>query len=242
MSRLRGGWPPLTALLLILGALAGCGGDDPAPRADQGTAPSGERASSVPTDTVVAAVGDSITAGSPLWDPDAEIRAGIGSSLDRESQWELWAERRMPGVAFRNCGVFGERTDQIAGRLEGCAKGADMLIVQGGINDIAQDRRVITAARNLLAMVRHGKRLGLRVALAEVLPWNNGSAVARARIRRLNRFIGAIGKEERVPVYPWYKRLEDLQSPGRMKPEWTIDGDHPSVEGYRRLADVVRLP
>jgi lysophospholipase L1-like esterase len=172
---------------------------------------------------VVAALGDSITAGSPY----------------REAQYERFAEQRLPGTRFRSCGVFGERTDQIAARLEGCARGADVLIVQGGINDIAQMRRVKTAARNLRAMVRRGKELGLRVALVEVLPWNNGYPFADHRIRRLNRSIHELGREEDVPVFRWYERLEDPRRPGRMKPEWTIDGDHPSVEGYRRLGEAM---
>ena len=80
----------------------------------------------------------------------------------------------MPGVTSQNCGVPGERTDQIAARLPACARGADALIVQGGINDIAQGRRALAAADELRAMVRRGKALGLRVGLADVLPWNNG--------------------------------------------------------------------
>jgi hypothetical protein len=27
-----------------------------------------------------------------------------------------------------------------------------------------------------------------------------------------------------------------------MKPRWTIDGDHPSVTGYRRLGRLIELP
>jgi len=45
---------------------------------------------------VVAALGDSITAGSPYWDPDPEVRAQIGDELDEQSQWEYWAARRLP--------------------------------------------------------------------------------------------------------------------------------------------------
>jgi len=190
----------------------------------------------------VAALGDSITAGSPLWDPDEQVLARIGPAADRTSQYEYWTERRLPRAQFRNCGVYGERTDEIAARLDRCAEDADVLIVQGGINDIAQMRRVTKAAKNLRAMVARGKDLGLRVALVEVLPWNNGGAVAAPRIRRLNRLIAAIGSDEDVPVFPWYGRLEDPDAPGEMKAEWTIDGDHPSIEGYRRLADVVSLP
>jgi lysophospholipase L1-like esterase len=177
--------------------------------------------------TLVVALGDSITAGSPD---------------DSKSRYEYWAERRLHGVRFRNCGVFGERTDQIAARLDNCAKGADVLIVQGGINDIAQMRPVPTAARHLREIVRRGKDLGLRVALVAVLPWNNGYPVATPRIRKLNRSIRALGRDEGVTVFPWYGRLEDPARPGRMKREWTIDGDHPSTEGYRRLGEAMSSP
>jgi lysophospholipase L1-like esterase len=226
-------------ILCCLAALAGgCNSDERAPemRLDEGAPP--ERSST----TLVAALGDSITAGSPRWDPDERVLAELGPAADRRSQYEYWAQRRMPGFEFRNCGVFGEETDEIARRLEGCAKDAGALIVQGGINDIAHGVPVTEAAANLRAMVLRGKQLGLRTAVAEVLPWNNGGARAAPQIRRLNRLIAAIGRDEEVSVLPWYERLEDPASPGRMKREWTIDGDHPSVAGYRRLAEVVELP
>lgn len=190
----------------------------------------------------MAALGDSITAGTPLWDPDPGVRQRIGVALDPESQYEYWAQLRLRGTRFRNCGVPGERTDQIARRLRRCAMGARVLVVQGGVNDIAQRRHVDAAAGNLQAMVRRGKRLGLRVALAELLPWNAGPPGAEREIRELNRLIGAIAREEEVPVLPWYRRIADPQRPGRMKREWTADGAHPSVAGYRRLGEVVELP
>ena len=219
-------------LCLIALLLTGCGGADD----EQKLAPEG------PGATVVAALGDSITAGSPLWDPDEDVRARIGSQADPESQFGYWAQLRLKGTSFRNCGVFGELTDEVAARLDDCAKGAKVLIVQGGINDIAQGRPVEEAARNLRGMVERGRELKLRVALVEVLPWNNGYPAAAGPIRQLNRSIAKIGRDLGVPVYPWYSKLEDPAKPGRMKPEWTIDGDHPSVTGYRRLADEVRLP
>lgn len=117
-------------------------------------------------------------------------------------------------------------------------RGADALVVQGGINDIAQRRSVEAAAENLRRMVRRGKVLGLRVALAHVLPWNNGYPAAVEPIRRLNELIEAIGREEGVRVLPFHETLEDDGRPGRMREEWTSDGDHPSVAGYRRLGEV----
>jgi lysophospholipase L1-like esterase len=93
-------------------------------------------------------------------------------------------------------------------------------------------------------MVRRGKELGLRVALADVLPWNNGWPDAEPKIRGLNELIAAIAGEEGVALLAFHDTLEDPERPGRMGAEWThADGDHPSVAGYRRLGEVAfRLP
>lgn len=189
---------------------------------------------------VVAALGDSITAGSPGWDPDPVRRP---PDADPESQYELWAARADSRLEFRNCGIYGQRTDEIARRLDSAADGADVLVVQGGINDIAQGRPVEAAAENLRRMVRRGRQLGLRVALANVLPWNNGYPKADAEIRLLNSLVAAIASDEGVWGLRFYETLEDDARPGRMREEWTSDGDHPSVEGYRRLGELAfRLP
>jgi lysophospholipase L1-like esterase len=194
---------------------------------------SGSRSRPIPAEPseriVVVALGDSITGGSPGYDS----RQGG----DEKSQWEYWAARADPGLEFRNCGVYGERTDEIKARLEECARDADALVVQGGINDIAQGRAPDGAAENLRAMVRRGKELGLRVVIADVLPWNNGWPGTESDIRRLNDLIAGIALEEAIPLLPFHDTLEDPGRPGRMREEWTSDGDHPSVEGYRRLAE-----
>ncbi len=67
----------------------------------------GGSSSSEPRMTVVACLGDSITEGSPYW--DSRRRAG-----DPEGQWEHWARLRHPELEFRNHGIWGERTDEIA--------------------------------------------------------------------------------------------------------------------------------
>jgi len=227
----------LPACLFLLVALAGCGPTKPAvPPTSPVAAPAGT--------TLIAALGDSITAGSPLWDPSPDVRAQIGDDADERSQFEYWARRRLGAgrVSFRNCGVFGERTDEIATRLDGCARGAKVLLLQGGINDIAQGRPIEDAARNLRAMLRRGRSLGLRVLLVDVLPWNNGYPKAQEPIDALNARIRAIGRSEGVPVLPFFKALEDPGNLGKMRSDLTIDGDHPSIEGYQRLAALIPAP
>jgi lysophospholipase L1-like esterase len=162
---------------------------------------------------------------------------------DERSQWGWWAARGDPALDVRNHGVSGERTDEIAARLERAAAGADVLVVQGGINDVAQGSPVEAAARNLAGMVLHGRRLGLQVALADVLPWNNGDDRAAAEIERLNGLIRALAHGLDVPLLPFHDTLVDPERPDRIRDEWTDDGTHPSIEGHRLLGKhAFRLP
>jgi len=222
-------------------ALAGCGSST-APRAPTAQGSAGGH-------FLVAALGDSITAGSPLWDPRAPVRRDIAPAPNRRSQYEYWAAKALRGVRFRNCGVFGETTDDIAKRLPACARGADALVVQGGVNDIAQslggsaERGAVEgAARNLDAMVREGKRMGLEVLVANLLPWNNGHPQADRWISRLNRAIARIGEREGVPVLPFHSTLEAPPGSGLMRSDLTIEGDHPSIAGYALLGQRAVAP
>src|SRR3954467_5824836 len=122
---------------------------------------------------VVAVVGDSISAGSPLWDPGPSLRAPIAAPGER-SQWQWWAARADARLEFRTAAVYGERTDQIARRLDLVLPGADVLVVQGGINDLVQRQPVEAAAEHLEAMLERGRVAGLTLAVTDVLPWNNG--------------------------------------------------------------------
>ncbi len=152
---------------------------------------------------VVACLGDSITEGSPYW--DSRRRSG-----DPEGQWEHWAGLLHPQLAFLNYGIWGERTDEIAHRFDEAVVGADVLIVQGGINDIAAGRPIAAAAENLRNLVERGLALDLTVYLCDVLPWNNGWPDKEASIRELNALIHAFD----VPCLPFHDTLEDPTCPG----------------------------
>ena len=185
---------------------------------------------------VVAVVGDSISAGSPLWDPDAEIRAGIAAP-DERSQWQWWAARADARLEFRTSAVYGERTDEIAGRLDLVLPGAVVLVVQGGINDVVQGRPVEQAAENLDAMLARGRAAGLVLAVADVLPWSNGDERAAEDILRLNALIRQLAAAAGAALVPFHDTLVDPAHPSRMGEGLSDDGDHPSVAGHRLLGE-----
>jgi lysophospholipase L1-like esterase len=185
---------------------------------------------------VVAVVGDSISAGSPLWDPDPAVRARIAAPDDR-SQWQWWAARADARLEFRTSAVYGERTDQIARRLDLVLAGAGVLVVQGGINDVVQRRPVDEAAGNLAAMLARGRAAGSRLAVADVLPWSNGDERAADDIRRLNALIRQLAVEAGASFLPFHDTLAEPADPSRMGEGLSDDGDHPSVEGHRLLGE-----
>jgi len=187
---------------------------------------------------VVAVAGDSISAGSPLWDPDPAVRARIPAP-DERCQWQWSAARADPRLEFRTTAVYGERTEEIARRLDLVLEGADVLVVQGGINDVVQRRPVEEAAANIEAMLERGRAAGLVIAVTDVLPWNNGDKRTAADIERLNALIRQIA----APLLPFHDTLADPVDPTRMGDGLTVDGDHPSVEGHRLLGELAfRLP
>jgi lysophospholipase L1-like esterase len=185
---------------------------------------------------IIACLGDSITAGSPLWDPDPAVRKKI-EEPDERSQWVWWAMRANPDLDLRNHGVFGERTDQIAKRYDAAVDGAEALVVQGGINDVVQGRPVEQAAATIAGILHRARNAGLRVAVADVLPWNNADSRASTDITKLNTLIRAIADGQGVPLFPFHDTLLDAERQHRMRDEWTDDGDHPSVNGHRLLGE-----
>jgi lysophospholipase L1-like esterase len=185
---------------------------------------------------VVAVAGDSISAGSPLWDPDPAVRARIAAP-DERSQWQWWAARADARLEFRTTAVYGERTDEIARRLDHVLPGAQALVVQGGINDVVQGRPAEEAARNLAEMLARGRAARSTLAVTDVLPWNNGDERAADDIRRLNVLIHQLAAEAEAVLLPFHDTLVDPADPSRMGHGLSDDGDHPSVEGHRLLGE-----
>jgi len=185
---------------------------------------------------VVAALGDSITAGAPLWDSDPSVRARAGST-DERSQWMYWAQLKHPHLVFRNHGVNTQETSEIAERLDDAVEDADALVIQGGVNDLVHGKSGDRALENLDSMIVRGLALDLRVAIAELIPNDNFDEILPG-IARLNRGLRAIAANRRVALLPFHAALDDPDRPGRIRPGCTDDGNHPNVAGHRRVGEL----
>ena len=81
------------------------------------------------------------------------------------------------------------------------------------------------------------------MAIVNLLPWNNGFPAKDRVIRDLNAAIAAFAGVEGLELLDFFATLDDPARPGTMPDAWTSEGDHPSLEGYRRLGELAfRVP
>jgi lysophospholipase L1-like esterase len=182
---------------------------------------------------VVTALGDSITSGAPLWDPDPSVRERAAST-DERSQWMYRVQAKHPQLVFRNHGVNAQETSEVAERLEDAVEGADALVIQGGVNDLVHGKSGSHALENLDSMVLRAQTLHLRVGIAELIPNDNFDEILPG-IAQMNRGLRAIASDRGVPLLRFHAALDDPDRPGRIRPCCTDDGNHPNVDGHRRI-------
>lgn len=231
---------------MVLGALllSGCGKQESFTRGVTVRNPEAKTTADAPDQIVVAALGDSITAGHPGWDPDPRVRQSLERTweIDERSQWMYWAARKYPEVEFRNCGVAAQRVADVSRRLSSCARQASAVVIQAGANDLAAGADPAVVAQQLDALVQQAMRAGLVPVLAEVTPRNGTSVAERDDVVALNAAIALIGTRRNIRVLPFFKAVEDGRAAGKLRSAITPDGVHLTVVGYRRLGRTFELP
>jgi lysophospholipase L1-like esterase len=102
---------------------------------------------------------------------------------------------------------------------------------------VVQRRPVEEATRNIEAMLARGRAADLELAVADVLPWNNGDERSATAIDRLNALIRQLAATAGATLLPFHDTLADPTDSLRMRDGLTDDGDHPSIEGHRLLGE-----
>jgi len=170
-------------------------------------------------DHVIAALGDSLT-------------AGLGVSPEEAYPAVLEARLRREGFEYRviNAGVSGDTSAGGLRRIDWVLKlRPDVVIVALGANDGLRGQAPDILRDNLTRIIERARAAGVRVLLAGMrLPPNYGDDYARA-------FAGvypAVARATGVPLAPFL--LDGVAGDARLNQP---DGIHPTVEGQRVIAE-----
>ena len=187
--------------------------------------------------TVIVALGDSTTAGTPGF--QSPIEAPPDGAGDVTSQFAYWLMAARPGWRVLNRGVNGERSDEIRARFDrDVVSDADLLVVIGGVNDIYQGRPADAVTGELEAIYDAARRRRLPIVAGSIIPFNTATADQNARMRAVNAWIREYaGRHDDVAFADTRAATAAPGQPDRLAS--SPDDLHPSPEGYKAMAEAL---
>jgi lysophospholipase L1-like esterase len=188
--------------------------------------------------SVIVAMGDSTTAGTPAFKSPRE--APPGGSGDETSQYAYWLMKAHPGWDVINQGINAQRSDQIAARFEEdvLAKKPAVVVIIAGVNDVYQGRPAQHVKDQLAAMYKRAHDAGIRVVAGTIIPYNTATPDQNARMRDINDWIRAQGRgDPGVLVVDTRAAVAAADDPDKLAS--SPDTLHPDAAGYRKMADAL---
>jgi lysophospholipase L1-like esterase len=184
---------------------------------------------------VIVALGDSTTAGTPLFKSPVETPP-VGEG-DERSQFAYWLMQARPEWDVRNRGVNGERSDQIRARWERdvIADTPAAVIIIAGVNDVYQGRPVEHVTGELRAMYDLAAAARIPVVAGSIVPYNTATREQNAAMQAINAWIRAEAERDANITFADTRAAaarDDNPDLLRGSP----DGLHPDIDGYRRMA------
>lgn len=166
-------------------------------------------------------LGDSLTAGKDLEDPDQEAYPAVLERLLRASG---------RAATVYNAGVSGDTTANALARLDFSLQDKpDLVIVALGSNDTFQGKQLSNIEDNLTRIVNQCRLSGARVLLCGFKTFPNlGPSYAGQYTRLFDR----VAKKTGVRLAPFL--LEGVAGRADMN---LADGIHPNARGHQRVAD-----
>ena len=187
----------------------------------------------------IVALGDSTTAGTPGWrSPLESPPAGSG---DAQSQYSYWLMQAHPDWEVVNCGVNGERSDEIANRFarDVLNPAPRVVIIIAGVNDVYQGRPVDAVTQNLKLMYELARHAGVTVLAGTIVPYNTATSEQNRRMHEINAWIErAANRDPNVAFVDTRRAVAMPEDLDRLVS--SPDSLHPSVDGYRRMAEAMR--
>ena len=187
---------------------------------------------------IVVAIGDSTTAGTPLF--KSPVEAPPSGEGDERSQFAYWLMQARPEWDVRNRGVNGERSDQIRARWERdvIADAPAAVIIIAGVNDVYQGRPVAHVTGELRAIYDLAAAAQIPVVAGSIVPYNTATPSQNAAMQAINAWIRAEAERDANITFADTRAAaarDDNPDMLRGSP----DGLHPDIDGYRRMAAVI---
>ena len=160
------------------------------------------------------------------------LTSGFNLPEGTDYSWALrrhLARRGLTDVQIMRASRAGDTTDVAIERIPlAFSRGADLVIVELGGNDMTGDVDPATVRRNLKTIVAHSKAQGAKVILAGMvsLPKRDPSYKPR-----FDAIYPALAAQERVALYPFF--LDGAFGNPAMMQE---DGNHPNERGSDLIA------
>ena len=186
----------------------------------------------------VVCLGDSTTAGTPLF--KSPVEAPPNGEGDQRSQFPYWLRQAHPEWRVHNCGVNGERTDQIAARFDRdvLQHQPAVVVIIAGVNDVYQNLAADLVTAQLAAMYDRAAAANIPVVAGTIVPYNTATPDQNARMHAVNDWITAQrGVRSRFAVVDTRAAVADSADADRLA--GSPDGLHPDIDGYRRMADAL---
>ena len=187
----------------------------------------------------IVAIGDSTTAGTPAY--ASPLEAPPSGRGDHTSQYAYWLMQSHPEWEVLNCGVNGERSDQIRDRFDRDVVSARpaIVVVIAGVNDVYQGRAVHEVTRHLRWMYDRALGAGIRVVAGTILPYDTATPEQNDEMHRINAWIQQ--QTDADPALGFADTRAAVGAPGQ--PDLLSDSPdhlHPSSSGYRAMAGAIR--
>lgn len=182
--------------------------------------------------TLIIALGDSTTAGTPFF--RSPLEAPPDGEGDPEGQFTYWMKKKRPSWDILNYGIAGQTSTELLPRFEqALQKSPRFLIILAGVNDVYQRQPLQHTGDNLIYMYRQAKMNNV-VPVAVTLPPFDSAAPDQAQaIDKLNAWIRDQAERLRIPLVDANLATRDPQDPHKLN--GSPDGKHPDIGGYRSI-------
>jgi len=187
---------------------------------------------------LIVALGDSTTAGTPLY--KSSLEAPPDGEGDHTSQYAYWLVEKRPFWRVLNRGVNGERTDEIFARFDRdvVERHPYVVVIIAGVNDVFQNRPLEHTTRFLRKMYDRAAEEHIAVVAGSILPFNDATKTQNERMSKINAWIKKEASKDPNITFVDTRKAVAMRSDIN-KLAGTDDGQHPDISGYKKLANAI---